>query len=467
MPHRNFLRAVCAVALSLASISADAANRTWTNAISGSFGVNTNWTGGAPGASDKATFSANGAYTVTFNSAGSLPNPALNQDLFVTGGNVTFTSSPGVPYLYRLTGTNGNTSLTGGTLTLGSGSNPLNMTVDTNLTVQNATLNVNSGSAVNTTGLLLAQAGAGTIVVDGTGSALNVSGLNTNLGLNGNTAQLTYRNNSTGSIAGILGVGEDSNATTTATINVDTGADLSVGQLNIGTGTAAAIGTVNVNGAGSTIVQSGANSLAVGTASAGIGALNIGTTASGGSLTTGTGLFTINKKGTVTIGSASTTGALNANGNITVDGGSLNLLNSGSAFTLAAGKTFNVQNGGQVTGITTTAANAIYNVTGSLSKWGTPSAITTIANGTQMNVTSGATFQGGATIANGAQVNVTSGATLQGGATIANGAQMNVTSGATFQGVAVLGNPSGSGIFSIQGLNSTCSGEPVLKIYRR
>jgi hypothetical protein len=415
MPHRNFSRAVCAVALSLASISAEAANRTWTNAISGSFGVNTNWTGGAPTPSDKATFSANGAYTVTFNSAGSLPNPTMNQDLFVTGGNVTFTSSPGVPYLYRLTGTNGNASLTSGTLTLGSGSNPLNMTVDTNLTVQNATLNVNSGSAVNTTGLLLAQAGAGTIVVDGTGSALNVSGLNTNLGLNGNTAQLTYRNSSTGSIAGILGVGADSNAATTATMNVDTGADLSVGQLNIGTGTAAATGTVNVNGTGSTLVQFGANSLTVGTASAGIGTINIGTVTTGASFSTGSGLFTINKKGTVNLAFNST---LNANGNINIDGGKLNSV--GDGFNLAANKTVTIQNGGLLSVLDASAANAVFSVTGASSKF----------------ELGGGEFDPGV---------------------IDRGAQVNVSDGAELSGYVSLGSSMGSGAISIQGPNSTAN----------
>ena len=64
----------------------------------------------------------------------------------------------------------------------------------------------------------------------------------------------------------------------------------------------------------------------------------IGTTTSGGTLTTGTGLFTINKTGTVTLGSGSNTGSLLVDGDLTINGGVLQKSNAGSTFDLAAGK---------------------------------------------------------------------------------------------------------------------------------
>ena len=63
------------------------------SAVSANFTGPGNWNpSGVPGAADKATFSAAGTYTVTFNnSPNPLPNPVLNQDLFVSAGNATFT----------------------------------------------------------------------------------------------------------------------------------------------------------------------------------------------------------------------------------------------------------------------------------------------------------------------------------------------------------------------------------------
>src|SRR5260221_6903631 len=117
------------------SAVARAANKTWIGAGggSGNFAQNGNWNpSGVAGAGDKATFSAAGTYTVTFNNnPNPLPNPVLNQDLFVTAGNVAFASGTDGTFTYRLTGAGGSdANITGGTLTLGMGLNPLNMTVD-------------------------------------------------------------------------------------------------------------------------------------------------------------------------------------------------------------------------------------------------------------------------------------------------------------------------------------------------
>jgi hypothetical protein len=401
------------VALSAAS-AAHAMNKTWMVGFSGNFTGPSNWNpSGAPGATDQATFSAVGTYTVTFNnSPNPLPNPVLNQDLFFSAGNATFTSGTGGPFTYRLTGAGGSdANITGGTLTLGIGINPLNLTVDDDLVVRGgATLNVNNGSVVNTLDLVLAQAvggGSGTINVDGSGSALNVTdSTSQSLGLNGNPATLTFRNTSIGSISGPLDVGGSSSGA----LNVLSGAHPNVGNLSVGSGTGT--GTVNINDSASTLTQSGASTLTIGAASVGTGTVNIGTTATGGTLTTGSGLFTINKTGTVSVGSATTTGTLNANGNVTIDGGVLQVLNPASSFALASGKALTIQNGGQAifdpNSSYTTASNAVYNVNGTNSNWVTH----------KLDVENGATINIGATASGGlVSIDNNSGVTLKIGAT--------------------------------------------------
>jgi hypothetical protein len=68
---------------------------------------------------------------------------------------------------------------------------------------------------------------------------------------------------------------------------------------------------------------------------------------SGGTLTTGSGGLTINKTGVVNVGNCcrAVTGTLNANGDVTVNGGVLQVF-SGSQFNLASGKTLHIANGG-------------------------------------------------------------------------------------------------------------------------
>src|SRR6516162_7728090 len=68
----------------------------WTNSLSGNWSAMTNWSpNGVPGASDTASISSNGTYTVTINniqSVGSLTMNALSgtQTLnIVTGGTLT------------------------------------------------------------------------------------------------------------------------------------------------------------------------------------------------------------------------------------------------------------------------------------------------------------------------------------------------------------------------------------------
>src|SRR5262249_39851591 len=179
-------------------------------------------------------------------------------------------------------------------------------------------------------------------------------------------------------------------------LNLDNGAQVNVtssgllslsGNLAIGSG---ASGTLAADGAGANVTQSGGGTLTVGNFITGTAALNIGTTTSGGTLTTGTGLLTISGTGTVNIGSGANTGTLNANGDILIDGGLLQRT-AASAFNLAAGKTMTIQNGGRasITGDYTTAASTGYGIGGVNSK------LETLGGGA-LGVDNGAVVQVGA-----------------------------------------------------------------------
>ena len=245
MPRLVALSLACFV-FATAPCHVQAANKTWTAAVSGDFSDATRWTGGTPGSGDTATFNAAGTYTVTFdNSPLVLANPVLNQDLFFQAGNVTFTSGSGGPYTYHLTGAGGDDALiTGGTLSLGTSGNPLHLTADDDLVVRNATLNVRFGSDVNAVTLLVANlvSSNGTILVDGPGSTLTISDIlgSHNLG-GGSTGTLTFQNGATGTIAGTLNMAVSGSNTADAT-HVGTGSALTLTNLNIMTSSAPGTG---------------------------------------------------------------------------------------------------------------------------------------------------------------------------------------------------------------------------------
>src|SRR5262249_8962413 len=154
----------------------------------------------------------------------------------------------------------------------------------------------------------------------------------------------------------------------TANVSIQSGATwTNTGAIAIGANSATgSSATATVTGVGSSVTQSGATTLTVGTTGSGAvdGTLAL---AIGGAWTTGTGVTTINQRGIIDIQSPSST--FNASGNVLIDGGVLQTP-ANSTFNLAAGKTFTVQNGGRAsfTGGYTTATNAVYNVTGVGSK---------------------------------------------------------------------------------------------------
>src|SRR5262249_39417000 len=111
--------------------------------------------------------------------------------------------------------------------------------------------------------------------------------------------------------------------------------------------------TMYIDGANTSLTQNdydrfGPLHVVVGSAARGSSAIDIGTIESGGTLTTAhgtpqdlghdTGFLTINKTGSVIVGSGTTTGTFNANGDVNVNGGLLRVY-PGSAFNLEADRT--------------------------------------------------------------------------------------------------------------------------------
>ena len=344
---------------------ASAANDVWDNNPGGNWETGANWTDGStPGTGDTATFNLAATYPVTFGVA-----PTAIQALTVSAGTVTFQSSGGAKTLNVNSGGVQDVAVTGAStlLTLGASLNPLNLTAGDDLSVQSgATLNVVVGSDVVANDLT-ANGLNGTLLVNGSGSSLTLNSAAQHLIANTLTGSLLFQNSSTGnSIAGGLRIADNASGVTgnvsiTGGSAVTMGGSLALASQNV----ASQNGSLTINSAGSSLTQSGASTITVGATANGTAAINIGTTATGGTLTTGTGLFTINATGTVTLGSGANTGSLDARGDITIDGGLLQFNNQGSTFGFT-NQTMNIQNGGRfaVTGFRILTSNATYNVTG-------------------------------------------------------------------------------------------------------
>jgi T5SS/PEP-CTERM-associated repeat protein len=212
-----------------------------------------------------------------------------------------------------------------------------------------AQMNVGSGGIVSVNGLDIGTDGTvGTLMIDGGTSSVVVAGTTSNWGAGGGTANVTFKNGAISTFRNIA-LTAGTTAGTSSTVNVLSGAHLNLDHMSLAISGGAIVGaTLNVNGGGSTVTQNGPSTLTIGHASAGLAAINIGTTNSGGTFSTGTGATTINKTGTVNIGSGTNLGTLNANGNVTIDGG-LMQVGFGSSV-VASGKTITLSNAGTLKG---------------------------------------------------------------------------------------------------------------------
>ena len=368
------------VAVSASLPVARAANDVWDG--NGNVPPSNNWSFDAswvdnttPGNSDAATFNIADTYTVSF----SVNNLAAIQALTVSSGHVTFasTSSTGrtLP-LNSVTGTQ-DVLVTGSStfLILGaSPSNDVSLLVGDDLSVQNdAVLKAEFGSDItasdfSTLGL------NGTIVIDSSDSKLTLTGAGVNnfIGRSGHTGDLALQSGSTGnSIAGNLGIADSGVTDSQGFVSVLGGATiLLAGNLTMANqNVVSQIAILDIDGTNSALTQTGSSTITVGAAANGTASIDVGVTTNGGTLSTGTGLFTVNATGTVTIGGSgnNNTGTLSANGNVLIDGGLLRR-NRGT-FLVAPTKTMTIQNGGLFDMSGFYNADAAFIVTGTGSAW--------------------------------------------------------------------------------------------------
>jgi len=384
------------IAVAILPSAARAANDIWDNTPGGDWSNGANWTDGSkPTISDSATFNLAQTYQVTFN-----VDPGVIQALSVSTGSVTFLSSGGAQTLRVTAGAGSQDIVVGGattTLRLGTNNNPFHITAGDDLSIQSgATLAVLFGSDLTANDL--GSGLNGTLRVDGAGSLLTLGGNVTNWVGSLTAGSLLLQNGSTGnSINADLGIASTLNTGTTGTVSIAGGSTLVLGgnltmaSQNV-TGQSA---TLALQGTNSNLMQGGVSAVTVGSAANGAATISIGTTASGASFTTGTGLFTINKTGTVTIGGGVNTGELLLGGDVKIDGGALTKASAGSALDFAAGKTITIQNGGRlsIAGLAVAETNQVFNVSGTSSKIES-------------------TGTGGCTIGTGAQVNLLAAAAL-------------------------------------------------------
>jgi hypothetical protein len=334
----------------------------WKTVVNGNWETGTNWNPSnmTPGNSDSAIFNVTGpAYTVTIGTP-----PDSIEDLAVSAGNVTFQSNGGTKTLNINSGLGGSqrVAVTGPstTLTLGTIGHPVILNAD--------------GISV--------EAG-GTVVIDsGSFMSLNVGTDKPSVGGSG-TGSLILENGSAAFIPDGMGIADATTSgigtvSLTGSSNLTLYNDLTLASQDVNTSTS----TLNINDNAS--VSQTAGGVIVGSPTNGNAIVNIGTTTSGGQLSTGVLGLTINKKGTVNIGSGAKTGTLNALG-ININGGVMNV-SSGSAINIPGDQSFTIQNGGQavIAGIYAATTGATYNVQGSGSKLELNGL--SIGGGTQINV---------------------------------------------------------------------------------
>ena len=317
-----------------------------------------------PGTSDSASFTIPATYAAIVTGT-----PPSFEDLSLTAGALTLESDGDgfIPNL-NVTSTTAGTqtiSVSGASTALNLGtSNALSsLVVNTNtLNVQSgATVKVLTGSQLNTSANSLAGGALinGTVIVDGTGakftSGIAVTNTDQTQVGSGGTGALTFQAGSGGTIAGALGIADAASASNgTVTIKGSSTVTLK-GSLRLSTqGVSSANATLNIDNASLdqqdfNFVTDVPTGVIVGS-NLGTATLNVGTTTSGGSLSTGSLGLTINQNGAVNVGSGTTTGTLSVNGGLTVTGGGI-----GNGLSVQAGSSLNfassfltVQSGGQV-----------------------------------------------------------------------------------------------------------------------
>ncbi|TWU30177.1 beta strand repeat-containing protein [Bythopirellula polymerisocia] len=202
-----------------------------------------------------------------------------------------------------------------------------------------ATWRVESGSTLDANRLDVGVLGSdGTLVVDNaTVAATAGSAL---WGFNGSTAIVTLSNAAQGTFGSVF-LADSTSDDSEAQVAIETGADFQAGDIRMASVDSGAAGTLTVDGNGSTVTQTGASTLTVGsTLGTGSATINLD---NNGLFITGTGTTTINATGTLNLDG----GTFDARGNVNIDGGMIDVTTG--TLTVASGKTLTATNNATLT----------------------------------------------------------------------------------------------------------------------
>ncbi len=212
-------------------------------------------------------------------------------------------------------------------------------------TAATSVLNVSAGAVLNNAVLRPTN---GSMTCDGAGTQFNVASFGyTGIGgtYNGaaGTATVTFRNNAVGTLADYADVASFGSTGASGTLQVQSGADVQMKNFAIAI-SLNQTGVVTVDGSGSTITQSGNAYLIVGRFADSSASLQL---TNGASFTTGTvapGSFGVNVEATGTLSLLGTGTTFTANAPMVVRGQVTT--GAGTIFTMDAGKSFTVTDGG-------------------------------------------------------------------------------------------------------------------------
>lgn len=287
----------------------------WTTATDGDFDDAANWTvtvgasSPPPAAGDSIFLNEVGTYSIM------LTQDEAADFLRTTSGTVSLLSEAVTPRTLDLTTGSADLSVRGGgTLNIGSASNPVVVKVGDRLEVAHG-----------------AGGGAGTINLAGTATQLDVQGATThNFGISGQVARVNVDDDSTLSFAvgSTLAIGQSGSNSSDGRFSISGGGDFVAGNIDIATLTSNAFGSVTVSGTGSTATQLGAATLSIGSTTGGQGILTIDNQASFQSDETN-----VNPTGRVNIASG---GVFNVGGRLTIEQNAELAIDAGTLDTSAA-----------------------------------------------------------------------------------------------------------------------------------
>ena len=307
----------------------------------GTFSASGEWSNGVPRTGDTAVFNLTDSYTLTFLSNRESDDAQFND------GTVTLDSKTRF-----WTWTLNDDVHVDAALRLDT----LDLAIGDLLDVGNGgTLSILSDSDVSASRPQIGVDGDGTIIVDGTGSTLDFPDAANDIliGQYGYTGIVTFRNSAGGSFAGLLGVAKSTLTDSTGEFNVQSGASIETsGEVQVGAGARIGqLGTLTVTGDGSIFEQTGDADITVGAAADSIGNVVL---RDGGTLTTGTGLLTIDPTGAIDFAihdpdnNIDNNTTLNLNGDVLIDDGRLVGVDGDADIEIAPGTSWTVQNDGYV-----------------------------------------------------------------------------------------------------------------------